>query len=124
MDTGFANQILASVLRVILLGGRMVAREDVKADSWQISLTKLTGLKIKDIIGYIAKAPGYGELFFQPTWVVLEDGREIGIDGEHEFAYLTPIAHQNVPNLDDDTLADLYRQARIEDGDDLEDEEE
>jgi len=98
----------------------MVSHEDTKFDSWQTSLVKLTGLKIQDITGYITRE--HNTVMFKLCNVVLEDGREIGVEGEHDLPYLSPYPN-NVPNLDDDTLEDLYRQARIEDGEEIEDED-
>lgn len=92
----------------------MVNLQDVKTDSWQIGVSKLTGLKIKEIHGFVTW--NRDNVYLEITSIEFEDGQEVGIDGMHEAAYLTPYAKYNVPNLDDETLADLLRQRRIEDG--------
>lgn len=74
-------------------------------DTWQISLTKLTGLKIKDITGYITTE--FGDPCFQLVGLVFEDGAEMGFEGEHDLPYLTSDPKHPVPNMDNETLQHL-----------------
>lgn len=99
----------------------MVTNADVKVDSYQISLAKLTGQDIKDVQGYITRESG--DYTFKVTCIVLEDGSEIGVEGEHDFPYLTPYPKYPIANMDDETLRGLYRQSRIEDGESVDDDD-
>lgn len=57
------------------------------ADSdYLLSYTKLCGKKIKDIVGYVSTE--YDEPTFKITKLILEDGTEQHIEGEHDFPYL------------------------------------
>jgi hypothetical protein len=90
-----------------------VKMADVRPDrddkrSYSISLTKLSGKKIKDVEGYVSKE--FGDPAFQVTTLVFEDGTTTRFGGEHDIAYLENWGEE-VPNLDMDTLNDLYDEA-------------
>ena len=93
----------------------MINLNDVRSKNceWQISLTKLIGKGIADIEGYITDEQG------QPTFkiseLVLSDGTMMGVEGEHDFPYLCAYRTQPQPNFDDETFAELLRQAEEED---------
>lgn len=77
--------------------------------SYYISLEKLSGLKIKDALGYVTTE--FGDAEFKVSLLILEDndGKEIKIwlEGEHDIAYLG-MSSDPVPNLDSDFLQSLY----------------
>jgi len=50
------------------------------------SFTKISGKKIKDIVGYLSNE--YDEPTFKITEIVFEDGTEQGVEGEHDFPYI------------------------------------
>ena len=97
----------------------MVNLQDVKTSSYEIGLSKLTGLKIKDVHGYISHE--FGDPVIKVTYIEFEDGQHIGVEGEHDFPYLTPYPKYNVPNMDDETLEELYRQENPNEEDDTDD---
>jgi hypothetical protein len=69
-----------------------------------ISLTKLTGKKIKDIVGHLTKE--FGDPTFQLSMIVLEDGSVIHCEGEHDMPYLT-----GIPGVSDEDLESLNNEA-------------
>lgn len=83
---------------------------DVRAEDqdYRISLGKVTGQKVKDIQGSVTIE--FGEPYFQIYAVILEDGTEIGVEGEHDIAYLTAYGdgHELHVRLDEDTLMGIY----------------
>ncbi len=91
--------------------------KDVQSDEneWAISLTKLTGLKIKDVEGYLSGE--MGGTCFKLTFLIFEDGSEMGIEGEHDFPYLTTFKKWPIPNMDDETLEALNEQEDEDDED-------
>lgn len=97
-----------------------ITHKSILADGsdYRISLVKLTGKQIKDVVGYLASE--YSEPAFKVCAIVMEDGTEIGVEGEHDFPYLTPYRTQPQPNMDDDTIERLYKEGNP----DEEDEEE
>lgn len=70
-----------------------------------ISLSKLTGKPIKDVIGNLSMETG--EVTFTLSYVVLKDGTKFMVEGEHDFPYLT---WDDVPNMDEETLDRLYQE--------------
>lgn len=81
----------------------MKNKADVLVDDseYLISLTKLTGLQIKDVQGYISNE--FGEPVFKLSRIILENGQEFYCEGEHDFPYLCA-SSENIPGFDDDTL--------------------
>jgi len=69
-----------------------------------ISLTKLTGKKIKDIVGHLTKE--FGDPTFQLSMIVLEDGSIIHCEGERDMPYLT-----GIPGVSDEDLMSLNNEA-------------
>ena len=93
--------------------------EDVSVtnDNWtQISLSKLTGQHIKDIVGYVSME--FGDPVFNVSQIILGNGDKLNMEGEHDIAFIGD--NDEKYNLDDDTLENLYRQ---ENGDEYEDDE-
>lgn len=84
--------------------------KDFQADgsNYETSLVKLTGKRIKDVKGYLANE--FGSVSFKLTELVFEDGSEMGIEGEHDFPYLTTYPKHPQPNFDEETLETLYAQ--------------
>jgi len=66
----------------------MKNHKDVLADGsdYQISLAKVLGKKVKDVHGYISME--FDEPVFKLTDIIMEDGTDIGCEGEHDFPYL------------------------------------
>lgn len=108
-----------------------ITYQDIKIEGEHtISLLKLIGKQVKDIRGYLTGE--FGDVVFQVTEIVFDDDSEVGVDGEHEIAYITTYAKWNQPNMDEFTLERLYGEdgenlgAEYDtiDEDDLEDDEE
>ena len=49
-----------------------------------LSYTKLTGKKIKDILGYVTEC---GDPIFNICRIVFEDDTSVSVGGEHDIAY-------------------------------------
>ena len=81
--------------------------ETVRADDsdYRVSLSKLIGKEVQDIVGYLSQE--FGEVLFKLTKVVLADGSEMGVEGEHDFPYLVSYGKDSQPNFDDETLEAL-----------------
>lgn len=79
-----------------------------EGSSYGISLTKLAGVPIADVIGYISNE--FGEPVFKVTKILFEDGTTTHVDGEHDIAYLSAFGENAPPSLVDETISDLYRQ--------------
>ena len=73
---------------------------------YTIGLTRLTGLKIREVLGYLSQE--FGDTIFKITALELEDGSLIGVEGEHDFPYLSTYARYPIPNMDEETLDRLY----------------
>lgn len=76
----------------------------VEGSTYEISLLKLTGKKVKDIRGYLADPYDAGASF-QLTKIVFDDDTTVDVEGEHDFPYITSTEEQ--PNFDEDTLSRL-----------------
>lgn len=89
-----------------------VTFEQIKeaGSDYRISLVKLTGLKIVDIVGTLTNE--FGEPVFQLCDIVFEDNTEADVEGEHDLPYLTIYGDNAPPNLDNDTLERLYDEYR------------
>lgn len=68
--------------------------------NYELSLSKMTDKKIKDVCGYISME--FGDPVFKLTTIVMEDGTKYGAEGEHDMPYLT--------DMDDEMMQDLYNQ--------------
>lgn len=87
----------------------MKKAEEIKADGsdYLQSLSKLTGLKIKDIQGYITCEFDFP--VFKLTKIVFENDTTANIDGEHDIAYIPQSSDDRMPpNMDEDTLQSIY----------------
>lgn len=85
--------------------------EDLRPEGsdYEISLSKLTGVKIADIYGYITDEFGFP--VFKITRFIQEDGNYFHIEGEHDMPYIPQGADDAMPNnMDEETLQDLYDQ--------------
>ena len=80
-------------------------------DRYTISLVKLTGLKIVDIEGFVSWDDNAGEPALKLTEVIFEGGYKVDVEGEHEFPYLSTYGDNLPPNLDDETICELYNES-------------
>lgn len=67
--------------------GTLVNKYQADGSSYELSLEKLTGQKIKDVLGYVSME--FGEPSFQLTKIVLENGTQFWCEGEHDHPYIT-----------------------------------
>lgn len=96
----------------------MIKLEDVQVDDYFISLSKLTGKNIKDVICHLSKE--FGEDITVVVFrLVFEDGSIMGFEGEHDLPYLTEYRTQKQPNFDDETLSNLYKEIEGEEDDEI-----
>ena len=58
----------------------------VEGSNYRISYLKLSGLRVKDIEGYISDE--FGEPTFKLCEIVFEDNSRQNVEGEHDFPYL------------------------------------
>jgi hypothetical protein len=86
----------------------------VDGSDWEVSLTKLTGLKIVDITGYVSASTGEPMLVLSS--LILEGGVSFSFEGEHDMPYLASYK-SGVRGLDDDddVMEALYRELNGED---------
>lgn len=68
-------------------------------DDFYLSCTKISGKKIKDVIGFVRNE--YDEPSFQISAIIFEDNTKQRIEGEHDFPYLI--------DLDDETFKIIER---------------
>lgn len=54
--------------------------------SYELSLEKITKVRIKDIHGYVSY--GFGDPTFKLTRIIFEDGSELDVEGEHDMPYV------------------------------------
>ncbi len=66
------------------------------------NLTDVVGTGIKEITGYVT-SPFDADLSFKLCKIIFEDGRELHVEGEHDFPYIAAYGH-NFPELDPDNL--------------------
>jgi hypothetical protein len=95
----------------------MVALADVILEGDYLSLAKLAGRKIKDVKLYITVENGTPMLVISN--IILEDGIELGVEGEHDCPYLDnpyPKDADKLPNLSEDNLEFLRTQKLEADG--------
>ena len=71
---------------------------------WELSLVKLTGKKIKDITGYVTNE--FGDPTFKLCSEVLEDGKTLFAEGEHDLPYLC--------DLDEKILEEIWKEENKE----------
>lgn len=80
-------------------------------DDFYISLSKLTGLGIADIWGYITSE--FGEPVFKVSRIIFSNGLHCGVEGEHDFPYLTTYPSDVIPGIDD---GDIMRELDEDEG--------
>lgn len=84
--------------------------DDFKAEGdvldFELSISKLAGRKIRDVAGYISYF-GKNTVAFKITGIHFEDGSELGVEGEHDFPYITVYDEDAFPNFSDETLIKL-----------------
>jgi hypothetical protein len=88
-----------------------MSADKVKLDGseFELSLSKVTGLKIKDVGFYVTEQRG--EMFAVLTDILFDDGTRIGVGGAYDMAFLErPYYKHPIPALNDDALTDLYRE--------------
>ena len=71
-----------------------------EGSDYLLSLTKLTGKKIKDVVGYVSNE--FGDPTFKLSHIVMEDDKPLFIEGEHDFPY--------VCGVDEKILEDIYNE--------------
>lgn len=80
-----------------------------KADN-HLSLIKLSGMKLIDVIGYVSRPFGDGETYFIISSVVLENEKKeqllVHAEGEHDTPYL--YTDKGIPHLDSEFLGKIY----------------
>jgi len=57
-------------------------------DTTYLSLSKVYGNKIKDLVGFISQPFDEGTYIFKISKVVFEDGTHQWLDGEHDHAFI------------------------------------
>lgn len=76
---------------------------------YQLSLVKLTGSPITDILGSLSGE--FSDVVFEIDEIHFADGSIVSVQGEHDIAYVedydTP-AYRQPKNLDGETLQRLY----------------
>ncbi len=73
---------------------------------FEISLSKLTGKKIVDVIGCISMEFGFP--VFEVSSILCEDGLEINLQGEHDIAFIPQGSDSDMPpNMDEETMYHL-----------------
>jgi hypothetical protein len=71
---------------------------------WRLSLSKLVGKKVVDVIGYPSDPFGAGPIF-KVSQIVFEDGTTVYVEGEHDVAYIP--SDEKLKNMDEETLERL-----------------
>jgi len=56
--------------------------------NYELSLSKMAGKNIVDVIGYVSTDFGEDAPVFKTTRVVFEDGQLVRFQGEHDIAYI------------------------------------
>jgi len=65
---------------------------------YELSVNEILGKKIVDLYGYVSTE--FGSEVFKLTRAVCDDESTIGIEGEHDFPYLSA----NIPELSEENL--------------------
>jgi len=69
-----------------------------EGSDYLLSLTKITGSKIKDITGYVSHK--YGDPVFKAIYLIFEDGTTADFEGEH-------LSNTDANNLNDEFLSGI-----------------
>src|ERR1051326_8082285 len=81
---------------------------DITVGEYQTSLAKLTGKRIKDVVGYLTDENS--GVCFKVTHIIFDDDTQVGVEGEHDFPYLVDYTRNgrfNQPNMDEETMERL-----------------
>ena len=83
----------------------MSKTQSILADGsdFEFSLTKMSGLKIKDIFGYVSRE--FDDPVFNITKIVMGDGSKISVEGEHDIAYIP--SNDRVPYLSEEYFNEI-----------------
>ena len=83
--------------------------EEVKIEwsTYEIGLTKVVGKKVKEVKGYLSKE--LDEPVFKLCTIEFEDGTILGVEGEHDFPYLTSYGNSTPKNYSDENLEEIYK---------------
>ena len=86
--------------------------KDIKVDNltYEISLVKMTGKKIKDIHGYLGDPFDCGDIYFEATNIIFKDGSKMDLKGEPDVVLVRPYSKWPQKNFDDESLEMLYEQ--------------
>jgi len=77
----------------------------VEGSDYLVSLTKLVGDDIADVMGYVTYE--FGDATFKLSQVVFKDGTTVWVGGEHDCAYLE-YGKDAPKNLGTETLEALW----------------
>ncbi len=80
-------------------------RSDLDLD--MISLVKLTGKRVEDILCRVGDPFATGQVTLQIEDIILEDGTSLYVDGEHDYAYLANYGEKIVSR---EVLEQLYKE--------------
>lgn len=89
-----------------------ISYADLKIDKYTISLSKMLGLVIKDVTGFLTSE--MGDVVFQVSKIKFEDGTILSVEGEHDCAYLVEIGKNTPKNYNDELLQRLYEESEAE----------
>ncbi len=70
----------------------------VEGSDYLLSYSKISGKKVKDIIGYVSTE--YAEPTFKICQIIFDDGTEQYVEGEHDFPYLVDDNERTLDLLD------------------------
>lgn len=71
---------------------------------YEISLVKLNGKQIKDIIGMVSYNSEYRAIDFVLTRIIFDDDTEVGMGGEHDKPFIETYAKWPQPPLESKNL--------------------
>jgi len=70
-----------------------------ETENLYLSYQKLSGKKIKDIVGYVSTE--LGDVAFKLSKVIFEDGTEQYVEGEHDFPYMTDDSDETTKRMEE-----------------------
>ena len=94
-------------------------RPDPEKDWPPVSLSKLVGMQVADITGWLTTE--FGDSTFELSEVVFVDGTRLSCEGEHDLPYLVSYGNENSPASYTDALLERIRKERDGDDDDSDD---
>lgn len=84
---------------------KQISHADIVVEGYYISLTKLVGKQIADVVGSLTNE--FDEPCFAMHKIVFHDGTSLFCEGEHDMPYLANYGEE-MPNYDEETLKRLY----------------